>query len=253
MAQDGSTIGLNPVPLVAPAVRTATVCDPAIDIVRDYIRAIFNTYAATAWRSVAPPTEPIVKRAFSHDPQEYDFNEDDLPALYLFRTGSAKNAESVASDIRVHADSVRMFWVLPPAPQEQQARRVPIIQALGKLVDLKIERVRDPAYVLASDPDTTKTEQGTVVIRAAGLNWLRFLQWQTIALALKVGMTPQGGAQERKVYQALECKLEFEEQATQRYDDLTNASGVDALFNLSGSTDADGDPLPPVPFAGFTG
>lgn len=251
MALDGSTIGLNPVPLPAVASSRATVTDQALDIVLAYIRACFNAYAATAWRSVAPPTEPIVKRAFTHDPQEYDFSEDDLPALYLFRTGSAKNAEDVAEDIRVHTDTVRMFWVLPPAQSPQQARRVPIIQALGKLVDLKIDRVRDPAYVLASDPDPTKVEQGTVVIRAAGLRWLRFLQWQTIALALKVGATPQGGNQERKVYQALECKLEFEEEATQRYDDLTGPAELETQFEIAGATDADGEPLPNVPFAEF--
>jgi len=247
MALDGSTIGANPVPFVAPATSKATVADPALDIVLAFIRAIFERYAATAWRSVAPPTEPIVKRAFTHDPEDYDFSEDDLPGLYLFRTGSAKNNEDIAEDIRIATDSVRMFWVLPPAEQTKQARRVPIIQALGKLVDLKIKRVRDPAYVLASDPDPTKTAEGTVVIRAAGLHWLRCLKWQKTALALK----KIGGGQERKVYQALECMLEFEEELTQRFDDLTNPSSVDAMFAIAGAVDTDGAPLPDVPFSEF--
>ncbi len=237
---DGSTIGLNAVPLIAVPSKTATVADPALDIVLAFIRAMFNAYAAAAWRSVAPPTEPIVKRAFTHDPEEYDFNEDDLPALYLFRTGSSKNNEDIAEDIRVSCDSVRLFWVMPPAEQTKQAKRVPILQALGKLVDLKIDRVRDPAFVLASDPDPTKTAEGTVVIRAAGLHWLRCLKWQKTMLALKMG-----AGQERKAYNALECMLEFEEEITQRYDDLAGPSQFGLMVEI-----ADGATTP-LPYSSF--
>jgi hypothetical protein len=67
-----------------------------------YIRALFNAYASTAWHSVAPG-EPIVRNAFTHDPEEYDFAETHLPALYLFRTGSARNSEDIAADIRISA------------------------------------------------------------------------------------------------------------------------------------------------------
>jgi hypothetical protein len=245
MVADGSTIGGQALPLVAASSATATIADPALDIVLGYIRALFNRYAAAAWASVAP-NEPIVRTAFTHDPQEYAFSVGHLPALYLFRTGSARNTEDIAEDIRMAADNVRLFWVLPPGDEEKQRRRTPIIQALGKLIDLKIKRTRDPAYVLASDPDPTKTAEGTVVMRAAGLSELRFRQWEKTTIAISVA-----GGTERKLYQALSVKLEFDEQLTQEFDDLTAPAENTTGFEIAGAADSSGAPLPNVPFAEF--
>jgi hypothetical protein len=244
---DGSTIGALAVPLLPPASKSDTVADPALDIVLAFIRAMFNTYAAAAWKSVAPG-EPIVRCAFIHDPEEYDFSEGDLPALYLFRTGSAKNSEQVAEDIRVQTDTLQLFWVLPRCEPSQERIRAPIFGALGKLIGLKIDRSRDPAFVLASDPDPTKTAQGTVVLRAAGLNWISFLQWQKTTLAIQMGEGMQ-----RRAYQALSVKLQFEEQIDNRFDDLSNPTGVDFTAAVAGAVDSNGNPLPVVPFSKFIG
>jgi len=247
MSGDGSTIGARTLPLVGVTNQIDTITDRPLDIVLAYIRALFNTYAAAAWNTVAKG-EPIVRRYFTHDPEQYDFAETHLPALYIFRTGSARNSEDIAADIRIAPDSVRLFWILPPAPQVPMGRRAPIIAALGKLIDLKIKRTRDPSFVLASDPDPTKVAEGTVVMRAAGLHDLKFLQWKPTQIALKVGA---GESASRRVYQALDVKLEIEEQLTQRFDDLTNPSAVDAMFAIAGATGADGEPLPDVPFSEF--
>jgi len=247
MTADGSTIGGRAVPLVGVSSKTDTVKDYALDVVVGYLAAILRTYAESAWHSVAPG-EPIVRRAFTHDPQEYEFNQNDLPALYMFRTGSARNAENLSEDYRIHTDGVRLFWVLPPGSPDTDRRRSPIIQAVGKLIDLKIDRVRDPCYVLANDPDPTKMAEGTVVIRAAGLNWIKFLQWKLAKLAIQIG---EGAA--RRVYQALDVTFEFEESITQGFADISNPSSVDAMFAIDGAKDTDGNPLPAVPFSELIG
>src|SRR3954464_8415418 len=131
MVNDGSTLGGLSVPLAPAATKTDTIADPALDVVIAYFKAILMAYADAAWKSVAPG-EPIVRRTFTHDPEEYEFVETDLPALYLFRTGSNKNAEDQAEDIREHTDGVRLFWIMPPASQDKQRRRAPIVAALGK-------------------------------------------------------------------------------------------------------------------------
>jgi hypothetical protein len=243
---DGSTIGALAVPLVAPANSSSTVSDPALDIVLGFIAAVLKSYAATAWASVAPG-EPIVRRAFTHDPEDYDFSEGDLPALYMFRTGSANPPEDQSDDLRQHTDSVRLFWIVPRCEPDQERRRVPFFPALGKLIDLKIQQTRDPAYVLASDTDPAKTAQGTVVMRAAGLDWIRFLKWDKTTVAIKMG----DGLQSR-TYQALDVKLQFQEQITVRYNNLTNATQADASFAIAGAVDSSGNPLPAVPFAPFS-
>lgn len=243
MSGDGSTIGERALPLVGVTSKSQTIADRPVDLVLAYVKALFNAYAATAWRTVAPG-EPIVRNAFPHDPEQYNFAESDLPALYLFRTGSAKNTEDIATDIRVACDNVRLFWVLPFADQSLQGRRVPIMSALGKLIDLKIKRTRDPVFVLSGDTDPSKTAEGTVVMRAAGLHDLKFLQWKTTQIAIKVGA---GENASRRVYQALDVKLEFEEELTQRFDDLINPSKLDAMFQIE-DNDAT---TPPVPFSEF--
>jgi hypothetical protein len=234
----GSTIGGLAVPLVPPSTATATIDDPALDVVVGYIAAIVRTYAGAAWRAVAPG-EPLLRRTFTHDPEDYEFAETDLPALYAFRTGSAKPTEDQAEDYRISTDTVRLFWVMPRASTEQQRRRVPFIQALGKLIDLAIDRGRDPAYVRSDDPDPTKTAQGTVLLRASGLHWLRSKGWTKTNLAIKMAA---GDAS--RTYQALDMKLEFEEQEIQGYDDLASIPNLDLMVSI-----APGDGTTPLPFS----
>ncbi len=237
----GSTIGGLAVPLVPPLSPKATIDDPALDVVIGYITAIFNAYAGDAWRAVAPG-EPLLRRTFTHDPEDYDFAETDLPAMYAFRTGSAKPTEDQAEDYRIATDTVRLFWVMPRASTEQQRRRSPFIQALGKLLDLAIDRGRDPAYVRADDPDPTKVAQGTVLLRAAGLHWLRSKSWTKTTLAIKMAA---GDAS--RTYQALDVKLEFEEHERQGYDDLSSIPNLALTVAI-----AQGDGTPPLPFSQLT-
>ena len=243
MSGDSSTIGGRTLPLAVPN-SGETIADRPLDLVLAYIRALFNAYASAAWHSVAPG-EPIVRKAFTHDPDEYNFAETDLPALYLFRTGSARNSEDIATSIRIAPDNVKLFWVLPYVEQVKQTKRVPFISALGKLIDLKIKRTRDPCFVLASDPDPSKTAEGTVVMRAAGLQELKFLQWKKTQLLIKVGA---GESANRRAYAALECSIEFTEQLVQRFDDITGEPSLDALFSIEDNDDSNG---PAVPFSEF--
>lgn len=224
----GSMLGGLAVPLLPPATASDSSRDLALEVLAGYVSAVLNTYAADAWRAVAAG-EPVVRRVFTHDPQDYEFSEGDLPALYLFRTGSTKPIEDMAEDYRVHYDNLRLFWVMPGTGQAQQRKRVPIISALGKLIDVAIDRGRDPVYVRSDDTDPTAARQGTVLFRAAGAMYIRVVQWTKTNLAIQ--MSPGQG--EHRVYQALDLKIELQEDIVQGFDDLSSVPSLDLTVLLN--------------------
>lgn len=204
-------LGGERMPLAVPAAG-ATIAGKALDILLAYLKAGFTYYAGTAWASIAPG-EPIVKKTFPHDPEQYNFSQNDLPALYLFPQRSAKEPEQLAEDWRVHTDVLRCFWVLPPARSvDFQAQRAPIINYLGQLIDELLWRGRDASYVIAGDADLTAAFEGSVVLRHAGLKRMRSTGWAVGQIAIRVP-----GTQESAPYPLLDCTLEVERRLVPDY------------------------------------
>lgn len=230
MTTRGTTLGGLSIPL-APTPRGETPADPALSTFARYLTAILRTYAGAAWTALAP-AEPIVRKYFTHDPEEYEFVDKDLPALYLFRTGSAKQIEQFAEDWRVHHDGVRIFWVLPYASQDKQAERKAFLPAVGKLIDSAFDRGRDPAFVAVGDPDPTAARQGSVVQRIAGVEWAIGREWKPLRLAIR--MRPGEG--EQRVYDALDFKLEIAERIKHGFEDLSSPSALDVKVAVDGTT-----------------
>lgn len=235
----GSTIGGLSLPLDPPA-QGEVIGEKALVIFGLYLQAFLRAYAGTAWATVAP-SEPIVRKVFTHDPEDYDFSENDLPALYLFRTGSAKPIEQMAEDWRVHHDNVRIFWVLPNVAQDRQRLRSPILPYVGKLFDAAFDRERDPVFVLDSDPDPTKFEQGSMVTRAAGVEWAIGDTWKK----LRLGIAMRAGEGERRLYDAVDFKLELAERVIQGFDDLTSIPQLDLMVGITDEVN------PLLPFSEF--
>lgn len=224
----GSTIGGLAVPLLPPANATDTGADVALTVFAAYLSAFLTAYAGNAWRAVAP-SEPIVRKTFTHDPEDYEFSENDLPALYLFRTGSVRPIEQLAEDWRLHYDNIRVFWVLPNTGTDKQRRRTPYIPAVGKLMDAAFDRERDPVFVWPSDTDPTTARQGTVVTRAAGVEWAVGKTWQKKRLAIQMA----SGEGLRRVYDAVDFKLEIAERIIQGFDDLSSTAQLDLMVGLA--------------------
>lgn len=190
--------------------------DPALDVLGAYLAAYLRTYAGAAWLSLAPG-EPIVKHVHKgHDPQEHDFTSGGLPALYLFREGSARDPVQLAEDFRVHADNVRVFWVLPPGQQFRSAKFSRAVPLLAKLLDKAIDEGRDPCWVQTDDPDPTAADEGSVVIRHAGLRSMMGGRWRRTNLLIKVTSSERDG-DFRDGYPCLETQIVIEEEAKQLF------------------------------------
>lgn len=143
--------------------------------------AVIRRYAGDAWSTLLPGADgDIVKNVYTHDPEQYDFKAADLPALYLFRTGSAKEPDSLTDDWRVTYDKVSVFWILPPRDAIKVmpaiARAVPFV---AKLIDSALVRGRDKCFTVEGDPDPQAAYYGSVVIRHAGLLQMMGGQWKS--------------------------------------------------------------------------
>jgi hypothetical protein len=149
--------GATALPLAAPT-GTDAVTDKAASTLLAYFKAFLNAYAPTAWHSVFKsqvPSVPItpVKGAFVNEPSTSEFNERDLPGLFIWRVGG--DDDWIADDWRIFTDNWKLLWVFPTAVQGKQQARDPAIAGLSRLVSMALKRGRDPAYQRSDDTDTT--------------------------------------------------------------------------------------------------
>jgi hypothetical protein len=169
------TYGSLPFPIAAPG-DGETASDHALDVLLAYLKAFLNHYGATAWQSIYkankdPGNLPVVG-TFAHDPEYDNFNERDLPAIFLFRNGG-QVAEDIAEDIRTTHSSLTMWWVFPAdKAQDRRARQRPFLNGIAKLVDQAFRKERDPAYVIVGDTEPTAAIEGSVVLVHAGIERL---------------------------------------------------------------------------------
>ena len=149
--------GATALPLAAPS-GTDAVTDKAASVLLAYLKAFLNAYAPTAWQSVFKsqdariPTTPV-NGSFVNDPATSEFNENQLPALFIWRTGG--DDEYIGDDWRIFTDNWKLLWIFPTAVQGTQQARDPIITGLARLVSVALKRGRDVAYQKAGDTDTT--------------------------------------------------------------------------------------------------
>lgn len=180
MTQIVAKIGGARLPL-APA---ALFPDRALDVIGGYLAAFLQSYLGKAWDAVGQG-EPIVRQFFTHDPENYDFSVDHLPALYLFRQESDDDTVDITEDWQNYSDRIQVFWVFPPLDQFQLAEISRAAPLIGKTIARALKRGRDPSFVIDGDPDTTAAYEGSVIIRHAGLTKLRGTRWKFGAIAIK--------------------------------------------------------------------
>lgn len=132
--------------------------DAVLGPLSSFLAAVLNTYAVAAWRSFYPvtvdrPSSLPVRKVYTHDPTDYVFNESDLPALYVTRTGG--KTEWLADDYEMGNDTVTAWWVFPPAQQQLQRGRDNFSNGIVKVMQAAIVRTRDAAWQWAADTDPT--------------------------------------------------------------------------------------------------
>lgn len=199
------------IPLVATRGR-----DALLVTVGEYFKAIANAHAQAEWTSVAPGEGAVVKRVFTHDPERSDFNQNQLPALFLYRLGQPTFVDE-AQDVRITRSRLRCIWVPPPTGKgEVTSKRFNFAWALMKVLDDYLELGRDPAWKVAGDPDPEAALYGSVLPRHAGYGRLRMesVSPQTVSIQY----VPQDGEPlpPPNIYPSYAAELEVEEELKRR-------------------------------------
>ena len=169
---------------------------------------------------------PVVNEAYPQDPG-ISFNDRSVPALYLWRTGSAKDDEWLASDYLLTYDTLKLLWVLPIATQDVRVARNPIMQAAHKALLASLERQRDPSWIVATDTDPLAATQGSDIATLAGYWALHIRRWKATTY---LPPTPTLGP-----HDAMEITLELTEQFV---DDVTRFDPLGPLMTTLQTADA---------------
>ncbi len=227
----GDKFGALALPPGSPATGEAAG-DPCLSRLGAYLMAWLNVEALTGFRAVFPATglANVVGRVFTHDPQQLAFNEKDLPALYLFRTGG-EPVERLAEDYDITHDVVQLYWVYPAAAQETNRLRRPMAAAIHKSIYHAIETGRHPSYMLAGDTDPTAASRGSIIYNAAGLFAIDVGAWDMGKLSIAV----KGG--DARNYDRVGVKLNIQELRTlDIVADYAALGGLDVTIKNSDGT-----------------
>lgn len=220
------TYGGLPIPAPAPTnpPTPSAAGDPLLGWTADFVKAVLNANAPLAWNAVAPNT-PVVKTVFLHDPRPEVFNERDLPALFVYRDEGhvADELEWTADDYRFERGQIVLLWIPPTATQDKRAIRAPIVNAIGKVLDLAIERGRDPAWIVTGDTDPQAASKGSVLATWAG--WASF----GVKAIRRATITIPKGV-DKATYEAVAIGCYVEELAVEDITKFDALAGVDATF-----------------------
>lgn len=166
------SFGAQAIPITAapgaPVTVAVSASDPLLSYLGSYLRAAINArlsveFGTLMFQNASPPavTAPI-GHVFEHDPELDDFNQKDLPALYLFRSSDGNaGIEQLAEDWTLTTETIRALWVLPSATQDKTSSRVRFASKLFHLAGALIDANRDPAWIVAGDADENAADQGS--------------------------------------------------------------------------------------------
>jgi hypothetical protein len=143
--------------------------DPALDVLGAFLSAVLAADVGAAWEPLAPG-RPVVRRVHHYSVFKRRFMKEDMPSLFLFRSGTGK-CEPYTADAYLRTQTVLVQWVYPPAINEHQVERDPFVNAVGAAMERAIYRDRHSAWVVPSDraapdglmlPVATSTQPTTV-------------------------------------------------------------------------------------------
>lgn len=149
--------GLTAFPL-ARHIENDPAADKALRVILDFAKAVILYDAADAWQVISPNRAPV-QVANAWNPEEYEFSDKSLPALYGYRKGGTPT-ETLADEWRVDSADVSLMWILESTPQGRQYLRAPFVNGITKSLDRAFVNGRHAAYVVdadLADPDGIKT------------------------------------------------------------------------------------------------
>ena len=148
-----------------------SVHDPALDYIGSYLMACLNDQLNNSWSAVNPGI-PFVKSFQTNNPGD-TFNERDLPALFLLRSGSVN--DQVTDDWTEVTTDVSITWVPQNAVQANRKLRATGVNGLQKVISRALALGRSPAWVDPADTDPLSVTLGSALVDRARLFRMPFV------------------------------------------------------------------------------
>lgn len=133
---------------------TEPVGDPAIGYLADYLTSVINAELQDAFDGARlVEGSAVVRKAFTVDPNGYVFDEECLPALFVYRTKGTTT--DLTSDLFGDEAEIRVVWMLPHDRCEVIDKRKAFYNAITKTVARSVRLGRHQAWQLAGDTEPT--------------------------------------------------------------------------------------------------
>jgi len=186
----GHALGLVEFPVEASLGGDHSRGDPLLWAVGGFCKAILNTKCADAYIDIGGGFADgvVVNGVAYNDPEDSTFNENDLPALFVYRDHGQKHEVEWATDDSTHETTlVRILWAPPPGPQDIRSDRAPFFNAIFKAIELAFAVGVDPCWVAEGETNAEYLTRGTPIQIAAGCyNPPRILRAHEVPI--KIGM-----------------------------------------------------------------
>lgn len=225
--------------------------DPLLSTVASFFQAIANVHAKAEWEVIAKVGSPLpCLHAFTHDPHETNFIDNNLPALFLWRSDVLEHVDE-AQDIRVIRSRLRLLWVPPNTGKpDEKTRRTHFPFKLVKLWDDYLELGRDPAWLAPGDPDPEAPLYGSVLARFALFRRLRFTTVRAEPLMIELLAADGAPRMPPRVYTAQLAELALEEELRRDPARFAALHAIKVAGSLVRGPDDPEPPLPIVPLGG---
>lgn len=200
------------------------VGDPLLATLAEFFAAVLNAKAASAWGTVAPG-ETAVAATFTRDPADVEFNDRQLPALFLWRSEIGED-HWIAQDWLIRPSTLSFLLAFRSVPSSRQKLREPFVNAIRSCLSLAIEfDGREPTWIVPGDTDPLALTKGSLLWTYAKVHSLRLGKAAMRPLIIRQLQPPADttGSTGRVVgvYRSVQMSIRIEERIT--YDAATHA------------------------------
>ena len=173
----------------SPLVGDGTIGDPLLDAFGAYLTAVVNAHCSTEWGRADAGT-PAVRGYSTNNPEEGEFNERDLPHLFVWREASA--FERMADEYQADRSTICVLWVPSVRPQIKRTAQSNFANLVAKTIDRACYYERDRAWLAEGDDESAAI--GSSVVTQANLlmrPMVKARSTQPIVIQLDGGSEPR--------------------------------------------------------------
>lgn len=143
------------------------ISDQLITKFAAYLAAYLNANLSRTWAKLAPGDDRAVRTLATASSKRAWFNDQTLPALYVFRHQMV--SERRADALYWNATDLYAAWIPPKVSDEQREKRDPFIGQVGGAIQMAVRLGRHPDWIDAGDTDPEAPTLGSVLVTRAGL------------------------------------------------------------------------------------